>query len=48
MLNLKKKNGNQRTAGYVCFKTLKEPPGFMKPEPYGFLDGYLTFSPKKS
>jgi hypothetical protein len=29
-------------------KTLKEPPGFMKPEPYGYLDGYLTFSPKRS
>ncbi len=42
----KKKNGNQRTAGYVCFKTLKEPPGFMK-EAYGYLDRYLTFSPKK-
>jgi hypothetical protein len=49
MLNFFEKKWESKNCRlYVCFKTLKEPPGFME-EPYGFVDGYLTsFTPPKN
>jgi hypothetical protein len=42
----KKKMGIKELQVMFVSKPLKEPLGFMK-EPYGYVDGYLTFSPPK-